>query len=186
MKHIDIQWTKDGFLLRPIKPEDAADYYEQNFHPLDPEVARLTGSKPVFSRDEVISFFYKCLECNDRFDFLILDPLGRIIGETVLNDIDWDLRKANFRITIFHSDMRGKGIGSWAIAKTRDFAFEQLKLHRLELNVFSFNPRAKRAYEKAGFRQEGILRDAVWDGSVYGDDILMAILEEDFRPSPMD
>ena len=79
--------------------------------------------------------------------------------------------------------MRGRGIGSWAIAKTRDFAFEQLKLHRLELDVFSFNPRAEHAYQKAGFRREGVLRDAVRDGETYADDILMAILEEDWRKS---
>lgn len=39
-------------------------------------------------------------------------------------------------------------------------AFERLGLHRLELDVYSFNPRARRVYEKAGFRREGILRTA--------------------------
>ena len=64
---------------------------------------------------------------------------------------------------------------------TRDFAFETLGLHRLELDVFSFNPRAVRAYEKAGFRREGVRREAVLDGTAYGDDILMAILEDEWR-----
>ena len=64
---------------------------------------------------------------------------------------------------------------------TRDFAFEALKLHRLELDVFSFNPRARRVYEKAGFKVEGVLRDAVKDGDRYADDILMAILEDEWR-----
>ena len=47
--------------------------------------------------------------------------------------------------------------------------------------MFSFNPRAIRAYEKAGFRREGVRRDAVRDGDRYGDDILMAILEDEWR-----
>ena len=47
--------------------------------------------------------------------------------------------------------------------------------------MFSFNPRAIRAYEKAGFRREGVRRDAVRDGDGYGDDILMAILEDEWR-----
>ena len=38
-----------------------------------------------------------------------------------------------------------------------------------------------RAYEKAGFRREGVRRDAVRDGDRYGDDILMAILEDEWR-----
>ena len=67
------------------------------------------------------------------------------------------------------------------VETTRDFAFETLKLHRLELDVFSFNPRAERAYLKAGFRREGVLRDAVLDGETYADDILMALLEDEWR-----
>ena len=112
---------------------------------------------------------------------MIFSPQGKIIGESVLNEIDWELRKANFRIAVFHPQDCGKGIGSWAIKSTLDFAFRELKLHRVELDVFSFNPRAIRAYEKAGFRREGVLRDAVKDGDKYGDDILMAILEEEWE-----
>jgi RimJ/RimL family protein N-acetyltransferase len=38
-------------------------------------------------------------------------------------------------------------------------------LHRLSLEVYDFNPRARRVYEKCGFRTEGVLRDALrWDG----------------------
>lgn len=62
-----------------------------------------------------------------------------------------------------------------------EFAFEEIKLHRLELDVFSFNLRAIRAYEKAGFKHEGVLRDAIKDGDHYADDILMAILEDEWR-----
>ena len=63
----------------------------------------------------------------------------------------------------------------------RDFAFEVLGLHRLELEVFSFNPRAQAVYRKAGFRVEGVRRDAVLDGQTYADAIEMAILEEEWR-----
>ncbi|WP_442971546.1 GNAT family N-acetyltransferase [Romboutsia sp. 1001216sp1] len=82
---------------------------------------------------------------------------------------------------IFHSDECGKGIGSWVIKKTRDFAFEKLNLHRLELDVYSFNHRAEKAYLAAGFKREGVLRDAVWNGKEYADDILMAILEDEWK-----
>lgn len=181
MKKFEQVWTKDGFTLRPAQPADAENYYHQNYNPLDAEVARLTGCKEVFSHDEVLNFFIRCLEADDRYDFLIVAPDGRIIGESVINEIDWEARSANFRIGIFHSDECGKGIGSWAVRMTRDFAFEQLKLHRLELDVFSFNTRAEKAYLKAGFKREGVLRDAIWNGKEYADDILMAILEDEWR-----
>lgn len=82
---------------------------------------------------------------------------------------------------IFHSDECSKGIGSWAIEMTRNFTFETLNLHRLELEVFSFNQRAQKAYLKAGFQKEGILRDAIMDGEEYADLIIMAILEDDWK-----
>lgn len=186
MKKIEKVWTKDGFTLRSARHADAENYYQQNFNPLDVEVARLTGCKEVFSYDEVVNFFLKCLEADDRYDFLIIDPDGRIIGESVINEIDWEARSANFRICIFHPNGRGKGIGSWGVRMTRDFAFEQLKLHRLELDVFSFNARAEKAYLKAGFKREGVLRDAIWNGKEYADDILMAILEDEWRELQME
>lgn len=181
MTHSARIWEKDGFVLRLAQKEDAIEYYEHNFNPLDRETARLTGCKSHFTRDEVIHFFQECITSPDRYDFLILSPDGHIIGESVLNEIDHELRCANFRIGLFHSQGYGKGIGSWAIEKTLEFAFREIKLHRVELNVFSFNPRAIHAYEKAGFKHEGVLRDAVKDGTSYADDILMAILEDEWR-----
>lgn len=172
---------KDGFIIRSAEKCDVENYYMQNYCPLDKEVARLTGCKESFTKEEVFTFFLKAVDEDDRCFFLIISPDGQIIGESVINEIDWDLRCANFRIGIFRSTERGKGIGTWAIEVTRDFAFEQLKLHRLELDVYSFNARAEKAYLKAGFQKEGLLRDAVLDGDKYADDILMAMLEEDWR-----
>lgn len=177
----DILSEKDGFLIRLAKAEDVTDYYEQNYCPLDPEAARLTGCKETFSKEEVTSFFLKSIEEDNRYFFLIIAPDGRIIGESVINEIDWDLRCANFRIGLYHKTERGKGIGTWATEATRDFAFEELHLHRLELDVYSFNPKAEKVYLKAGFRREGVLRDAVMDGGKYADDILMSMLENEWR-----
>ena len=167
---------KNGYLIRLAKTEDVTNYFEQNFCPLDKEVARLTGCKEEFTKEEVYSFFLKSLEENNRYFFLITAPDGKIIGESVINHINWKLRCANFRIALFHKTEREKGIGTWATEVTRDFAFE--KLH---LDVYSFNPRAEKAYLKAGFKREGVLRDAIMDNDNYADDILMSILEDEWK-----
>ena len=127
---IDVIGQKDGFVIRLAKANDAVDYYEQNYCPLDKEVARLTGCKEEFSKDEVVSFFLKSLEEDDRYFFLIIAPDGEIIGESVINEIDWDLKCANFRIGLYRQTERGKGIGTWATEITRDFAFEKLMPYR--------------------------------------------------------
>ncbi len=137
--------------------------------------------RPQMWRDTMRRILARWIRKLRRYLFLILSPDGEIIGESVINQIDRDMRCANFRICLFRAAQRGKGIGSWAVEITRDFAFLQLQLHRLELDVFSFNPRAEKAYKKAGFRTEGVLRDAIMDGDRYADDILMAILEDEWR-----
>ena len=181
MEKISCQWENNGFILRLAKPEDATDYYEQNFCPLDKAVVRFTGCKEEFSRREVIDYFLKCTQAEDRYDFLLISPEGRIVGESVLNEIDWKIRCANFRIAIFDAGARGKGIGFWMTCVTRDFAFEKLGLNRIELDVFSFNPRAEQVYLAAGFRREGVRRQSVLDGEEFADDIMMAQLKSEWE-----
>jgi RimJ/RimL family protein N-acetyltransferase len=60
------------------------------------------------------------------------------------------------------------------------FAFRELNLHRVELEVFEFNPRAAHCYEKAGFQHEGIRRQALFRNGRYHDAHQMAILQEEF------
>ena len=173
-------WTRNRYTIRLAQTSDAENYYLQNYNPLDKETAHLTGCKEYFSKDDVISFFLKSIQDTNRYYFLIIYPDNCIIGETVINEIDNQTKSANFRIGIFQSSEQGKGIGTWAVEVTRDFAFEILKLHRLSLGVFSFNTRAEKCYLKAGFKREGVLRDAVLNGNEYADDIIMSILENEW------
>jgi len=57
----------------------------------------------------------------------------------------------------------------------------ELDKHRVSLEVFDFNARAIRAYEKVGFRQEGRMRDALWWDGAPHDTLLMAVLATDWK-----
>lgn len=181
MEKLEARWERaDGYVLRRSRVEDVDAYWE-GFSEFDSEGARLTGSKERYERDEVVDFFLRCVDDPDCYDLLLIAPNGCVVGESVVNEIDWAARSANYRIALFGAAARGHGLGTWAVETTRDFAFGGLGLHRLELDVFSINPRARHIYEKAGFRVEGVLRDAIWLGDGYCDDILMAILEDEWR-----
>lgn len=178
---VETTWERGGYVLRSSRAEDVDAYWEA-LDALDPEGMRLTGSVP-HAREEVVSFFLRCVDDSNRCDLLIISPGGRVVGESVINEIDWVARSANFRICLFDVACRNHGLGSWATCAVRDLAFGRLGLHRLSLDVFSINPRARRVYEKAGFVEEGVARDAVWLGSEEGycDDVFMAILEDEWR-----
>lgn len=181
MEKIKACWERDGYILRSFEPGQGEQYFQDCFLAPDPEVNRLTGSWDSFPHDTVLNYYNRIVDDPDRFDFILVDHQGKFIGESVINEIDWEVKSANFRIVIFNTANCAHGLGSWMTAVTRDFAFEQAGLHRLELDVFSFNHRARRVYEKAGFRVEGARKDAVRDGESYADDILMAILEDEWR-----
>ncbi|MFE6738492.1 GNAT family N-acetyltransferase [Streptomyces tubercidicus] len=85
------------------------------------------------------------------------------------------LGHGSFRIALV-PDATDRGIGSEATRLLLDYAFERVRLHRVQLEVFDYNPRARRAYEKCGFEVEGRMREALyWDGARH-DVLVMAAL----------
>ena len=166
--------------LRLLQPRDAEDYFRAGFDPMDPEVRRLTGTRAEAGLEDIRAYVARICPDETRYDFLILDRDGRILGESVLNEWDEVANCANFRICLFDSARCGRGVGGEAIALTLSFGFETWGLHRIELDVYDYNPRAHAAYLRAGFREEGRRRDGVfWDGA-YHDDILMALLADEY------
>ncbi|HYN45898.1 MAG TPA: GNAT family N-acetyltransferase [Allosphingosinicella sp.] len=76
----------------------------------------------------------------------------------------------------------GRGAGAALLAGLVDRVFTDSGTNRLDLDVFAGNARAKRAYEKAGFTAEGLLREhhRADDGG-YRDAWLMSILRREWR-----
>ena len=74
---------------------------------------------------------------------------------------------------------RGRGYGSDAIDLLAGVAFDTIGLHRLYAYVFAINPQAKRAFEKSGFKAEGVLRQERRIGDEYVDVYLLARLASD-------
>ena len=77
------------------------------------------------------------------------------------------------RVLIGDPTTTGGGAGSTAIDLMARHAFDTLGLHRVYAYVLAFNPRARRAFEKAGFVLEGMLKDDRWDGAQFVDAFLL-------------
>jgi RimJ/RimL family protein N-acetyltransferase len=56
------------------------------------------------------------------------------------------------RILIGDSEYRGKGIGTQLINELLKMSFDKIKVERVNLNVFDWNIRAIKCYEKSGMR----------------------------------
>lgn len=177
--------------LVTLVPVDRAHVEELYRLMADPEVARLTGSvhssQPTadelrpWTQAQVTSIYERWAVAEDRIVWTILDNAtsGRIIGEAVLNDLSPENLSCGFRI--WTSGARGRGLGTEATRMVVEHAFAVQGLHRIELEVYDFNPRARHVYEAVGFRYEGTMRQALRYEDGWVDAHLMALLSTDPR-----
>ena len=74
--------------------------------------------------------------------------------------------------------MQGTGASGLATQELLKYAFEELELHKIYLNVLFENIRARKFYEKCGFIQEGISKDAVRINGKYESLVWYGLLKE--------
>lgn len=131
---------------------------------------------------------YRPIDCITYKDWL--DKLGggqilfmirtlappRAVGFVLFKNIQPIYRAAEIGIRIGAEGDRGKGYGARALALTLDHAWNVLNLHRVSLTVLAGNTRAIASYRRAGFREEGVMRDAAYVGGKWHDVLLMAAI----------
>ncbi|MDP5275389.1 GNAT family N-acetyltransferase [Chengkuizengella axinellae] len=165
--------------LRPLDIDDSEIYFQMVYNT---ETRRLTGTQKSYTREQISSYIEN--KAGDSSSVLLLIALketNEVIGDIALQDIDTINRSSHIRIAIDAEQNQGKGYGSEAITLMLEYGFGILNLHRIELEVFSFNNRAEHVYEKLGFKKEGIQRDRLYYDHQYHDAILMSMLEDEFR-----
>jgi len=105
------------------------------------------------------------------------------IGNCGLFNINWRIREGEFGIVIGAKDHWNKGYGTEALQVIIKHGFNTLNLNRISLRVFENNPRAIRAYEKAGLVHEGKLRQGHYQNGKYINVLLMSILRAEWQDS---
>jgi RimJ/RimL family protein N-acetyltransferase len=143
----------------------------------DPEVRRLTGSvgttaeaeRPQQVDDRLRDWYATRNDQVDRLDLAIDDAAtGRLVGEVVLNEVDLDALTCNLRVLV-GPEGRDRGLGTEAVTMATAYGLEVLGLRRITLEVFEFNPRGRRVYEKVGYSVTGVRAGAlVFDGVAVG------------------
>jgi len=139
----------------------------------DPEVRRLTGSvassaeaqRPQPLDDRLRDWYATRNDQPDRLDLAVEDAAsGTLVGEVVLNEVDLEELTCNLRVLVGPGG-RDRGLGTEAVELATTYGLEVLGLRRITLEVFDFNPRARRVYEKVGYVVTGVRPGAfVFDG----------------------
>lgn len=174
-------------LLRPFEEKDC----EIMCNILnEPGLKKLTGSvssdeeanaAPLLEETEKIRKWYMTRnEQKDRLDLAVeYRENDQVIGEVVFNEYDEQTNNVNFRVLLSEASCN-KGVGTEAISMFIQYGMEELELHKISLEVFSFNPRAERAYQKVGFKLEGIKREDFIYNQEYIDTKIYGLLKADY------
>lgn len=137
----------------------------------------------LFTREGHEDWVRNKVETGQVVQMIICDLLTDMpFGSVYIRDIDRVHNKAEYGIFIGEDDARGRGVGTAAARLMLRYCFEEEKLHRIYLRVYSDNLQAIRSYEKAGFAREGLLRDDVRIDGKYRDIQWMAAVSDNVGP----
>jgi RimJ/RimL family protein N-acetyltransferase len=163
-----------GVYLRPFDMADAQDLATWINDWRVAQTLQFRWPMSVHQEEDFLGTMYTSK--TDMVLAICLKEENRLIGGAGLHQIDPIHRRAVFGIFIGDVDEWGKGHATDASRLMIQVAFERLNLRRIELDVHSFNPAAKRVYEKLGFEVEGVRRQHTHHQGRYHDTYLMALL----------
>jgi ribosomal-protein-alanine N-acetyltransferase len=161
--------------LRPVRAEDADLLYPFLIGTGVPDTLLWDGPASLDEYRESLARFAAGTECGELHHFAIVDgeqPIG-CIGVRPENDFRGDVGLWIGR------DFHGRGIGTEAVRLAARYAFETLRLDKLEATVFVGNVASRRVFEKNGFLLEGTIRRAVKKRGRLVDEWLFGLLPEE-------
>jgi ribosomal-protein-alanine N-acetyltransferase len=169
-------------LLREFVENDAA---EVNQYEADPAVARyatLEVRSLADSLEYIRALVADSQERNRRvFDFaLIQREHGRLIGRCGMKLSEAEPNEAMLWYVLTRS-VWGKGYAVEAARAVLAFGFEELRLHRIFVDIDPRNSASLRVAEKLGLRREGHFLETTWAKGEWTDRVVFALLDREYR-----
>lgn len=152
--------------LRNLEQKDAKYMYEWM---TDPEIYcnfRFDHNKITF--ESCKEFIKNSINDEKNKNFAIVNDDDEYLGTVSLKNIDKENKNAEYAIAI-RKEFHGTGIAKDATLVILKYAFKNLNLHKVYLNVLSENVRAIKFYEKIGFTYEGEFKKHLCINSEYKD-----------------
>ena len=116
-----------------------------------------------------------------RLFFKMVNSSGEFIGNIAFYQINYALRSATLGLVLIVDKYQKKGFNQEMLKLMLNKAFNELRLHRVELIVFDFNKNAINSYEKFGFKKEGLLREVIRVEGEYWSAFMMSMLSYEFK-----
>jgi RimJ/RimL family protein N-acetyltransferase len=166
-------------ILRAFERDDAERCYRWVN---DPNIVRTLKSRYPIAFQNEIEWLERAMQSSvsdSERHFAIERKDDRThIGNASIHDIEWVSRTAAFGLFIGEPSAWNRGFGSDAIRTLVRFAFDEMNLRKLRINVFEYNERAKHVLETQGFVQEGRLRQEFYREGSYHDIVILSAFRD--------
>lgn len=168
----------DKLLLRKPVESDVIDYFNVE---VNEELDRMYGGDTRDLPPKTMEDAQKFVNAikNNKLEWCV-EFEGRFVGQARLtvNKLD---NRARYAVGLFVPSVWNKGLGTEITQIVLRYAFDELKLHRVDLRVLQYNKRAIKCYEKCGFIQEGVEREGALIEGKYETDVFMSILDREYE-----
>ena len=168
-----------------LRPTEEADYLHGYRWELDAEVhhwAQGDYAPPDLTFAQYKAHYAPPIgKSGEAESFTIIARPETVIGFTGYFNANRRIGKVRVGIGIGEKAYWGKGYGREAMRLLLAYLFDKLGYQRVELDTWSGNERAIRAYQACGFQTEGRLRRGELVDGTYYDTILMGLLREEWQ-----
>ncbi len=169
----------ERIILRSVRKDDL-ELFNQWRNNIDIKNQALLHPFPITKELDEDWFNYTANnKQNNTVFFTIESKTNDVLGYTFLSNINWVNRNAYFGIIVGEHQQRGKGLGKEALNLIIDYAFLNLNLHKISLEVVSNNVAAIKLYENLGFKKEGTLHDHAFVGGQYRNVLVMSVFKKE-------
>jgi RimJ/RimL family protein N-acetyltransferase len=163
------------FVLRPPRYEDVIPY---THFLADPEVSIWLDD----SAQRALSVArVEAILLREAWCLWAIDCDGEFTGVTSFYEPDPSRRAARYSIVIGDRRRWGQGLGTAVIRQVVEHGFNQLNLRKIESDILEHDKGALVIHERAGFAEEGRLRQDAWRRGEWVDRILLSILYDEWR-----
>lgn len=128
--------------------------------------------------EEFVKFSLKGFADNKSLTTVIIYK-GSIVGVAGFNDLNWSNKTAQIGYWL-DEEYQGNGIMVRVAKALTDYAFQQLKVNKVEIRAALENQKSRSIPEKLGFKNEGCIRQAEWLYDHYVDHVVYGILLEEW------
>ena len=165
----------DRVSLHPLEAEDLPFVTEGVNHP---DVRSFVGQSMPTSLDRERRYYEEANERSDAVQALVTADDERV-GVVELDPIDRETGVAELAVWI-HPDRRRDGYAREAVSLLVDYAFSELRIHKVTANAYAGNEASRAMLEAVGFVEEGVGReDSFFDGD-YHDTHYFGLLEREW------